>query len=84
MDEEIGKTSYKDGVRIVNSGPYGLEQAKQIRIYLPGKSLTGLSEELFLCAPFEYRNTQVIPQGCYCIHNVEEDIAFWGMLIGTH
>ena len=78
-EKQIGEVAYKDNQRIIYSGPYGLEKAEELRIYLPGKPLNSLPEEVLFSNPFQDMDVDAIPEGFYCIHNLKENIGFWGI-----
>ena len=45
VETEAGTEYVKDGVRYIFTGPYGMENASDFYLYLPGKTTTDLSEE---------------------------------------
>lgn len=45
LEQEPGKTEIRDGVRYITSTAYGLDDADEILIYLPGTKVSDLPEE---------------------------------------
>ncbi len=81
--------SIEDGVRYITAGPYGLENAGELRIYFPGYPIKNIPEEdrvWLLSAPelapytFDEMVEMVLPDNTYLIHNVNEGQLFFGSL----
>ena len=73
-----GETDYEDGVRWIRSVPYGVENADEVLIYLPGTQMDSLPEEIgFWLIAFIYDDMpEELP--CYVLYNVSEEYAFVG------
>lgn len=81
--------SIEDGVRYVTTGPYGLENVGELRIYFPGYPIKNIPESdrfWLLSAPELAAYTldelagQELPGNTYLIHNVDEGQLFFGSL----
>lgn len=73
-----GTEEVVDGVRYVYSGPYGLEEAEELRIYLPGTPVEELPEWAVQAArgPYDWQETPEGTLGLYEIYNVNEELGF--------
>lgn len=78
VEDTEGEMYYEDGIRWVASAPYGLENADEVLIYLPGTRMDSLSEEIgFWLMAFIYGDMpEELP--CYVLYNVSEEYAFVG------
>ena len=67
-----------DGTRFINSGPYGLENAEELRIYLPETPVEGLSEDVLwvVRGPYNWEETEEGTLGYWIIYNVTEECGF--------
>lgn len=88
-----GVESIEDGVRYVTTGPYGLENVGELRIYFPGYPIKNIPEAdrfWLLSAPelaaytLDELAEQVLPDNTYLIHNVNEGQLFFGEHIKYH
>lgn len=77
-EDAEGEVTYEDGIRWITSAPYGLENADEVLIYLPGTRLDTLSEEVtFWLMAFMYGDMpEELP--FYVLYNVSEEYAFVG------
>lgn len=69
---------YADGRRYIYTSPYGLENAEEIRIYLPDTPADGLSEDVLWAArgPYDWRPTEEGALGLTILYNVSQDCGF--------
>ena len=72
-DYEEGKEWIEDGVRMVSSVPYGMEEGTEFHLYRPETPIAGLSEQLL-----EWRQIGGDPLGLFCLYNVTMGYAFFG------
>ena len=72
----VGKEKIVDGVKVINSDPYGIEEVGDFYLYVPGKKTSGLSEEFLGWINGCYRNGVIIT---YVLRNVggEEGFYVW-------
>lgn len=84
-----GVESIEDGILYVTTGPYGLENAEEVRIYFPGYPIKNIPEAdrfWLLSAPelaaytLDELAEQVVPSNTYLLHNVNEGQLFFGSL----
>jgi len=72
---EIGE---EDGVRYINSPPYGMENAKELKLYLPGKNISELPEEFLEWVEYSYLKDfdklEILP--CWGLYNEEDKLGF--------
>lgn len=87
-----GAESIEDGTLYVTTGPYGLENAGELRLYFPGYPIKNIPEAdrfWLLSAPELAQYTldelaeQVVPSTTYLIHNVNEGQLFFGSFSGA-
>ena len=73
-----GAEEIVDGTRFINSGPYGLENAEELRIYLPETPVEGLSEDVLwvVRGPYNWEETEEGTLGYWIIYNVTEECGF--------
>lgn len=73
-----GTEEYADDVRYIYSGPYGLEEAEELLIYLPGAPVAELPEGAVWAArgPYDWQETAEGTLGLYEIYNVNEGLGF--------
>lgn len=73
-----GTMEFEDGVRYIVSSPYGLEEADEVRILLPGTPMNTLPEDMmFWLIPYIYGDMpEELP--FYVLYNVNEQYAFVG------
>ena len=69
---------FADGARYVYTGPYGLEEAEELLIYLPETPAEGLPEEFvhWIKGPYDWSPTDEGTLGIWGIYNVKEGLAF--------
>lgn len=67
-----------DGIRYIYSGPYGLEDAEELRIYLPDTPAADLPEEVLWAArgPYNWEPTEEGTLGLYIIYNMTAEYGF--------
>lgn len=84
-----GAESIEDGTLYVTTGPYGLENVGELRIYFPGYPIKNIPEDdrvWLLSAPelaaytLDELREQALPGNTYVIHNVNEGQLFFGSL----
>lgn len=84
-----GEEKIEDGTLYVTTGPYGLENVGELRIYFPGYPIKNIPESdrfWLLSAPelaeytLDEMGEQVLPGNTYVIHNVNEGQLFFGSL----
>ena len=75
-----GTEEYADGVRYVNSEPYGLEDAGELLIYSPESPADRLPEDFlfWVQAPYNWTPTEVGTLGLWGIYNTGEGYGFVG------
>lgn len=73
-----GTEEYADGVRYIYSGPYGLEDAEEIRIYLPDTPAEGLLEDVLWAVrgPYDWKPTEEGTLGLTVLYNVSQAHGF--------
>ena len=73
-----GTEEYADGIRYIYSGPYGLEEAGELRIYLPDTPVEEMPEMAIRAArgPYTWQATADGTLGLYVIYNVNEELGF--------
>lgn len=79
IEEIPGNEYYEDNMRYISSEPYGLENADDFLIYLPGCPLNNVSEEFL---SWSFINTEIIetlPFNYYGLYNVQGMKGFVGM-----
>lgn len=75
-DEEIGTEKIIDETLYIFSEPYGFDDADEFLLYLPGASLSDMTEE---CVSWSLLNDSifsVVPDGYYVIFNIGGEEAF--------
>lgn len=76
-ENEVDTQEIKDGIEYHYTTPYGLEDAGDIYIYLPGKSTQGFSELLRSWVRYGIDDATGTLTG-YAIENVSKEEAFFG------
>ena len=76
MDQAPDKVYYEEGIKYVTAEPYGMENAKEFYIYLPGTPIELLSEDFLMWARMYDYEGDTIPEGVFGIYNVNEATAF--------
>lgn len=69
---------YADDARYVYTGPYGLEEAEELRIYLPDTPADSLPEGFvhWIKGPYDWSPTEEGTLGIWGIYNVKEEFGF--------
>lgn len=76
-DNEPGE-KIKDGIRYIYTKAFGLENADDLNIYLPGKPLEELSENFMTWMTMKYSDNETSKVlYFYALHNIEEDLGFY-------
>ena len=79
VTNDLGKVPSVDGYKYIPSDPYGLENAKEMIIYLPGTPLSEIPEN---CVEWLQRlghaDGTTIPNNLYVLYNAVEGDAFVG------
>ena len=78
LENTPGETEYTDDVRCIYTGPYGLENAEELLVYLPGANAADLPEEFLSWAYTRWRGNEDGTLGRYAIFNVAEGLGFVG------
>lgn len=80
-EEDKGVTYYENGIRYIASAPYGLENVREIFLYLPGYPIDQMPEEAFswINSLHSLQEVEELPPECYVLYNVQEGIAFLGL-----
>ena len=73
LEETPGKVVYEDGMKLVYTEPYGLEDGEEFILYLPGMPVSELDEEILYWFHL-YGDVDTLPM--YGIHNVNTGDAF--------
>ncbi len=76
IDHTIGETYIEEGIQYIYTEPYGLENAKELYIYLPGKPISELPDGFLMWAHLDTTVTSVIPADTYGIYNIDDEEAF--------
>ena len=73
-----GTEEYADGIRYIYSGPYGLEAAGELLVYLPDTPVEELPEMVIQAArgPYDWKATPEGTLGLYVLYNVNEELGF--------
>ena len=73
-----GTEEYADGIHYIYSGPYGLEKAGELRIYLPDTPVEEMPEMAIRAArgPDTWQAAPDGTLGIYVIYNVNEELGF--------
>lgn len=79
LDGTPGDISYEDGVRYIYSEPYGLYNAEEVLLYLPGRQLSRTSEAFVSWSHIDMTVWDIIPPGWYGLYNVNAETAFIGI-----
>ena len=69
---------FADDARYVYTGPYGLEEAEELRIYLPDTPADSLPEGFvhWIQGPYDWTPTDEGTLGIWGIYNVKEELGF--------
>lgn len=80
-EAEQGFTYYENGVRHVASNPYGMENAQEVLLYLPGYPTDQIPEEAlsWINCLHSLQDADELPQECYVLYNEEEGTTFLGL-----
>ena len=77
-DEEIGTEKILDEVLYIFSEPYGFDDADEFLLYLPGASLSDMTEKCLSWLYFYNAPFTELPAGNYAIYNIGGEEAFYG------
>lgn len=75
-DQAPDTEEIKDGIRYIYSGPYGLEEAEEILIYLPGSPFQELPEAYRSWVGYGLSDTPDTKLPFYGLYNVAEELGF--------
>ena len=80
VENTPGIEYYEDDIRYIYSDPYGLANADEIMIYLPGTRIDDLPEDsrIWLISFLNLNTTDVFPENFYMLYNVNEGLGFVG------
>ncbi len=78
QEGEVDTVYYEDGVRYILSEPYGMDEAGEFQIYLPGAPLAELPEGFLSWAFLSQEIRENLPDGMYGIYNVGGQEGFVG------
>lgn len=73
LEDEVGEEEIIDGIKIIYSEPYGLNDANEFFLYLPGKNVDELPEEFLSWAHQSWEDGKLI---CYGLYNVSGEQGF--------
>ncbi len=79
----IGEEYFEDGVRYIYSNPYGLDDASEFLIYLPGCPLSEVAPEFLSWVSIDAEVRSKMPEGIYGIYNVGGMEGFLGQADNT-
>lgn len=77
-EDTPGTIYYEDGFRIIMSTPYGMDNADEFQIYLPGAATADLPGDFLSWLYMNYEVQDTLPVGFYGIYNVGGKEAFFG------
>ena len=76
LDRAPDQVYYEDGIKYITAEPYGMEDAEDFYIYLPGTPIEDLSEDFLMWAHLYGYEGDYIPEGVYGIYNDNYGSAF--------
>ena len=78
-EEEVGKETIIDGVKVITEEPYGFENAGEFRLYLPGRNTKDLPEEFinWVRGPLGWSEVPA-EMPAYGLYNVAGGKGFYG------
>ncbi len=77
--DKIGTTVIEDETRYIYTDPYGFEDADEFMIYLPGASLSDMTEECRSWVDVRMESIESLPVDYYVLYNVGGAEAFNGI-----
>ncbi|WP_022758277.1 hypothetical protein [Butyrivibrio fibrisolvens] len=77
--DKIGTTVIEDETRYIYTDPYGFEDADEFMIYLPGASLSDMTEECRSWVDVRMESIERLPVDYYVLYNVGGAEAFNGI-----
>ena len=72
-----GDAYIQDGIQYIYSAPYGLEEAKEVLLYLPRTPVSSVGPQ-FMSWATGLGNESALPAGYYGLYNVQEQYGFVG------
>ena len=79
LEQTPDEVEYEDGFKYVYSEPYGLENADEFLVYLPGALVSSLPEEYLSWTMLLYEETVPEELPFYGIYNVADQTGFQGV-----
>ena len=76
---EPGTVTYEDGVRYIDSEPYGLNDVDEVLIYLPGLPKADAPEEFVSWTPNFWHSDRATAFDAYGLYNVNGEQGFLGL-----
>lgn len=77
--DKVGTTEIEDDTRYIYTDPYGFEDADEFMIYLPGASLSAMTEECRSWVDVRMESIERLPVDYYVLYNVGGAEAFNGI-----
>ena len=77
--DKVGTTEIEDDTRYIYTEPYGFDDADEFLIYLPGASLSAMTEECLSWVDVRMESIERLPVDYYVLYNVGGAEAFNGM-----
>lgn len=78
-----GTIYYENDIRYIVSEPYGLDNANELFIYLPGASRAVLPDRFLTWTDWNNEIQDTLPSGFYGIYNVGGEKGFVGRIFGS-
>ena len=78
IDNNIDKVYYGDGVEYIASEPYGIENAKELIIYLPGTKIEDVDEECLAMPSSYFFKSGKLADNCVLLCNMADKTCFVG------
>lgn len=79
VNSPAGNEYYENEIRYITSDPYGLDNAGEFYIYMPGANLDELPEQFLSWSYLNRDIRSTLPSGYYGIYNVGGEEGFVGM-----
>lgn len=79
VNSPAGNEYYENGIRYITSDPYGLDNAGEFYIFMPGVNLAELPEQFLSWSHLNRDIRSTLPSGYYGIYNVGGEEGFVGM-----
>lgn len=77
--DKVGTTEIEDDTRYIYTEPYGFDDADEFLIYLPGASLSAMTEECLSWVDVRMESIERLPVDYYVLYNVGGAEAFNGI-----